>query len=89
MTRLYRKARRNRVVAKAKTSRIKRLNHKPVISNVDIEEIKKEFANSSPATIAEKATPVKEKDANVVAVEESSNVAAETSTEKTSKDAAE
>ncbi len=44
MTRLYRKARRNRVVAKGKTANIKRLSAKPVMKSVDVEAIKKEFA---------------------------------------------
>ena len=43
-TRLQRKARRNKARAKKKVATIQRLNQKPVIKNVDIEEIKKEFA---------------------------------------------
>ncbi len=47
VTRLERKGRRN--VSKAKRAKqvIKSLNAKPVIRNVDIEEIKKGFAKSS------------------------------------------
>lgn len=45
-TRLQRKARRNKSRAKKKVADIQRLNQKPVIKNVDIEEIKKGFSKS-------------------------------------------
>lgn len=44
-TRLQRKERKNRVVAKRKTAAIQRLSSKPVIKNIDIEKIKEEFAS--------------------------------------------
>jgi len=44
VTRLKRKGRRNKVVAKAKVKRIQRLNASPVIKQVDVEKIKEEFA---------------------------------------------
>ncbi|MFA0960645.1 hypothetical protein AB9P05_02445 [Roseivirga sp. BDSF3-8] len=46
-TSLKRKARKNRVVAKRRQDEMKRLNTKPVVKQVDIEEIKKEFAAKS------------------------------------------
>jgi len=60
-TRLVRKALRNRAVSKKRVNNIKRLTSRPVIKNVDIEQIKEEFANkpSKPAVKKEEA-PVKE-----------------------------
>lgn len=43
VTRLKRKARRNVSRAKARIAKIKRLNAKPEINNVDVQEIKKSF----------------------------------------------
>ena len=43
-TKLVRKALRNRAVSRKRQDDIKRLKSKPVIKNVDIEEIKEEFA---------------------------------------------
>ncbi len=43
VTRLKRKEKRNRSVAKARVAKIKELSLKPVIKNIDIEEIKKGF----------------------------------------------
>ncbi|MEM6735115.1 MAG: hypothetical protein AAF620_03495 [Bacteroidota bacterium] len=45
VTRLERKGRKNKNVAKNRVATMKRLNSVPSIKNVDIEEIKKEFAN--------------------------------------------
>lgn len=42
-TRLQRKERKNRVVAKKKVDAIQRLNKKPVIKNIDVDKIKEEF----------------------------------------------
>jgi hypothetical protein len=47
VTRLKRKERRNRTIANNKTARIKALTAKPIIKNVDIEAIKKEFAEKA------------------------------------------
>lgn len=44
ITRLERKGRKNISRAKNRVSKIKQLSAKPVIKNIDIEEIKKEFA---------------------------------------------
>jgi hypothetical protein len=44
VTRLKRKEKRNRAVAKARVAKIKHLTTVPVIKNVDVEEIKKSFA---------------------------------------------
>lgn len=52
-TRLQRKARRNVSRAKKKLADIQRLNKKPVIKNVDVEEIKKGFSQSSTGKKAE------------------------------------
>ena len=59
-TRLVRKALRNRTVSKRRVSAIKRLTSKPVIKNVDIEQIKEEFANNKAKPVAKKEAPVKE-----------------------------
>lgn len=47
VTKLKRKERRNRTIANNKTAKIKSLTAKPVIKNVDIEAIKKEFAEKA------------------------------------------
>ncbi|AWW31801.1 hypothetical protein DN752_17620 [Echinicola strongylocentroti] len=44
VTTLKRKARRNRQRQVTRVIKIKQLNAKPVIKNVDVEEIKKEFS---------------------------------------------
>lgn len=54
-TSLKRKARKNRVVAKKRVDNIKRLQQKPVIKNVDIEEIKAEFEKAEKKPVAKKA----------------------------------
>lgn len=48
VTRLKRKEKRNKIVAKAKVSRIKQLTAMPVIKNVDIEELKSRFTTAKP-----------------------------------------
>ena len=62
VTRLKRKDRRNKAVAKNKLAKIQHLNSKPVIKNVDVEEIASGFGTTDkkekPA--AKKAEPVKE-----------------------------
>ncbi len=47
VTRLKRKERKNRAVANNKQAAIKDLTKKPVIRNVDVEAIKKEFAEKA------------------------------------------
>lgn len=59
-TRLVRKALRNRTVSKKRVSKIKRLTSKPVIKNVDIEQIKAEFASNKAKPTAKKEAPTKE-----------------------------
>ncbi|MFC4873364.1 hypothetical protein [Negadavirga shengliensis] len=44
VTTLKRKLKRKRQAQNTRTLKIKQLNAKPVIKNVDVEEIKKEFA---------------------------------------------
>lgn len=55
-TRLERKGKKNVARAKNRVKAIKRLNQKPSLKNIDIEEIKKEFAakKSKPAAKAKK-----------------------------------
>ncbi|GAA5043515.1 hypothetical protein GCM10011506_46820 [Marivirga lumbricoides] len=53
-TSLKRKARKNRVVAKKRVDNIKRLQQKPVIKNVDVEEIKAEFEKADKKPVAKK-----------------------------------
>ncbi len=59
-TKLVRKALRNRAVSRKRVNAIKRLTTKPVIKNVDIEQIKEEFAKKKVAPTAKKEAPVKE-----------------------------
>jgi len=59
-TRLVRKALRNRTKSKKRVSAIKRLTSKPVLKNVDIEQIKEEFANKKTKPAVKKETPAKE-----------------------------
>lgn len=47
VTRLKRKDRRNKAVANARVNRIKQLTLTPVIKKVDVEELKKSFANQA------------------------------------------
>jgi hypothetical protein len=65
ITRLVRKALRNRTVSRKRQDNLKRLTLKPVIKNVDIEQIKEEFANKKAASASKKAASAKE-DAKVV-----------------------
>ena len=55
VTRLKRKEKRNRAIAKAKVSRVKQLMARPVIKNIDIEEIKKTFAAKAEPKAPKKA----------------------------------
>ena len=54
VTRLVRKAKKNRTVSKKRVTTIKRLTNRPVIKNVDIEQIKEEFANKKAKPVAKK-----------------------------------
>ena len=45
-SKLKRKNLKNRMRATAKVDTIKRINSKPVISNIDVQEIKKSFAEA-------------------------------------------
>jgi hypothetical protein len=60
VTRLVRKALRNRTVSRKRQEAIKRLTTKPVIKNVDIEQIKEEFAKIKSTPAPKKEAPVKE-----------------------------
>jgi hypothetical protein len=62
-TKLIRKKLKNRVVSTKRITAIKRIMKKPLITNVDIEQIKEEFEKKKAA--AKQAAPVKE--AKVVA----------------------
>jgi hypothetical protein len=66
VTRLVRKALRNRAVSSKRVNNIKRLTAKPVIKNVDIEQIKEEFANKKAKQATKKEAPVKEEAKAVV-----------------------
>ncbi len=44
VTRLKRKERRNNAIAQARVAELKRITMRPVIKNIDIEAIKKSFA---------------------------------------------
>lgn len=56
---LKRKVLKNRHKAKNKNIFIKRLNAKPVLKNIDVQEVKASFKNNAPAK-AEKEAPKKE-----------------------------
>jgi len=61
VTRLERKGRKNKAVAKKKNARIKQLSDSPVIKKVDVEAIKAEFkANAKPAKTKKAAEPKEE-----------------------------
>lgn len=53
VTRLKRKEKRNRAKANNRQAKIKQITAKPVIKNVDIEAIKKEFAAKAGASNAQ------------------------------------
>jgi len=59
VTRLIRKAKKNRTVSKRRTSQIKFHTAKPVIKNIDVEAIKAEFAAKKKATEKPAAKKVK------------------------------
>ena len=54
VTRLERKGRKNKVVAKKRVKTMKRLSTKPVIKNIDIEAVKAEFDAKKEAKPAKK-----------------------------------
>lgn len=60
VTRLVRKAKKNRSVSKKRIANIKRLTSKPVIKNVDIEQIKEEFAKKKAKPAPKAEAPAKE-----------------------------
>ena len=75
VTRLERKGRKNKNVAKNRVATIQRLSFVPVIKNVDVDAIKKEFdaKKAEPAEKAEKAEKVEK----TVAVKAEKNIKAE------------
>lgn len=64
VTRLKRKAKRNKTRAAVRQATMKNLNAKPVLKSVDVEAIKAEFAGESaaPAKKAKKEEPKEEKE---------------------------
>lgn len=89
VTRLERKGRKNKNVAKKRVNTMKRLSTKPVIKNIDIEAIKAEFesgaakpakAKKAKAPKAKAAEPVEEVKAE--AAEETKAPEAEAATEE-------
>lgn len=93
-TRLQRKERKNRLVAKKKNQAIQRLNTKPVIKNVDVDKIKEEFEKGNinrPVEFKEstKTKPAKAKPAKTEAkkAEKSASAEAKVSTKKEAKPA--
>ena len=79
VTRLKRKDRRNKSKANNRVSRIKQLIAKPVIKNVDVEEIKASFAKADTKTAEKpkKATSEKETPAKAEKEEKATTVKAE------------
>ena len=67
VTRLERKGRKNKNVAKKRVNTMKRLATKPVIKNIDVEAIKAEFeaGAAKPAAKAKKAPKAKKEEAPV------------------------
>lgn len=80
VTRLERKGRKNKSVAKKKNAAIKLLNETPVIKKVDVEKIKEEFKAKlkSEKPAKEKAAPKKKAE-----VKEEATAEAPTTEEKT------
>ena len=56
VTRLKRKAKRNKTRAKVRQQDIQRLNKKPIITKVDVEGMKEEFAKNADKPAAKAAT---------------------------------
>lgn len=77
-TRLQRKERKNRVVAKKKVEAIKRLNKKPVIKNIDIDQIKEEFKSGNISKPVDFDEPSEAKTAKAAAKKEKKSAAKET-----------
>jgi len=77
-TRLLRKAKRNKAVARKRKQDIKMLSSKPVIRRVDIEALKAEFATKSKKPAAKKEEKVEAK----VEVVEQKSAAVEEKVEK-------
>ncbi|MHA7102373.1 hypothetical protein BXY85_0335 [Roseivirga pacifica] len=69
VTRLKRKARRNKQTSAKRTARIKTLTAKPVLKNVDAEELKASFTTEEPKK-AKKAAAKKEEAPKVEATTE-------------------
>lgn len=67
VTRLKRKGRRNKVVAKTKVATIQRLSATPVIKQVDVEQMKEEFKTAAKAPKAAAKKEEAPKDAVVEA----------------------
>ena len=83
VTRLERKGRKNKNVAKKRVNTMKRLSTKPVIKNIDVEAIKAEFeAGAAKAEKPKKAKAPKAKKAAEPAVEEVKAEVAETVVEE-------
>ena len=62
VTRLKRKAKRNKTRAAVRQATMKNLNAKPVIKSVDVDAIKAEFAGKSAAPAKKKAKKEEAKD---------------------------
>ncbi len=84
VTRLERKGRKNKTVAKKRVNAMKRLSTQPVIKNVDVEAIKAEFesAAAKPATAKKEKAPAAKK-AKAEPKEEVKAEVAETKVEET------
>ncbi len=61
VTRLERKGRKNKNVAKKRVNTMKRLSVKPVIKNIDVEAVKAEFDAASKPAAKKKTTKKAEK----------------------------
>lgn len=85
VTRLKRKAKRNKNRASARVAKIKRLNKKPVIEQVDVEAIKEEFAKKA-AKSSPKATKKEEKEEKEVKAEKEEKEIKAEKEEKSTKD---
>lgn len=69
VTRLKRKAKRNKARAKVRNNTIQLLNSKPLIKNVDVEAIKEEFSNAAEKPVKKKVESPKAADKSVVEAE--------------------
>ena len=86
VTRLERKGRKNKNVAKNRVNRIKRLNYIPAINKVDVEQIKTEFANSSNTEDQKPVAEAKQEETKTEEAKQETEVTAEVADKENTED---